>query len=255
MVKLVCYNIEYCEGMEGHWYQYLQFWKTFFPPKNIDKKIAKALKEINPDILALVEVDIGSFRAKKDEVRYFKKELGLKNIIEKVKYPFKSWLKLFHYIPILNKQANAILSNYKFSKVKYHLLSEGTKKVVIEATVHCPKKTTLLLAHLALGKKARVQQIKELTKIVKSIKNPVILMGDFNTFNGIKEINNLLKETNLKDKIKLDKKSNRLTQPAWKPTRRLDYVLVSKEIKVKKYQVLQFPFSDHLPLFVEFSVR
>ena len=255
MVKLVCYNIEYCEGIEGLWYQYLKFWKMFFPPKNLDQKIVDALKKLKPDIVSLVEVDTGSFRAKKDEVVFFEKKLGMKDFVEKVKYPFQGWLKLFHYVPILNKQANAIISKYKFNQVKYHLFHEGTKRVIIEATVSCPKKVTLLLAHLALGSKTRAKQIKELIEIVNSIKNPVLLMGDFNTFKGEEELTNLMKQTHLKDKIELDNYSLRLTQPTWHPMRRLDYVLYSPTIKVKEYRVLNYPFSDHMPLFVEFSFR
>ena len=152
MVKLICYNIEYCEGIEGFWYQYLEFWKIFFPPKNLDKDMVKALKKLKPDIFAMVEVDAGSFRSrKKDEVKFFEKGLGMKSFVEKVKYPFQGWLKLFHYLPILKKQSNAIVSKYKISKVKYHVFHEGTKRVIIEATVNCPKKVTLLLCHLALG--------------------------------------------------------------------------------------------------------
>src|SRR3989338_8969885 len=254
MVKLVCYNIEYCEGMEGLWYQYFKFWRIFFPPKNLDLQIVDSLKKIKPDILALVEVDIGSFRAKKDEVIFFEENLGLNNYIEKIKYTFKGWTRLFHHVPILNKQANALISRYKFEKIKYHVFHEGTKRMIIEASINCPRKITLLLAHFALNKKARSKQIEELIKIVNQIKNPVILMGDFNTFNGTTEIKNLLKKTHLKDKYMLDKAALHLTQPTWHPSRRLDYILVSSSIKVKKYEVLDFPFSDHRPLFVEFKI-
>lgn len=255
MVKLVCYNIEYCEGMEGLWYQYLQFWKIFFPPKGLDQKMVDSLKNLNPDILALVEVDTGSFRAKKDEVLFFKEKLGLNSFVEKIKYPLTGWLSLFHHIPILNKQANAIISRYKITNVKYHIFNEGTKRVVIETTLKCPKKVTLLLAHLALGKKTREKQIDELVGFVNKIKGPVILMGDFNTFQGSKEVSGLLKKTKLTDKSKLDKYSLLNTQPTWHPTRRLDYVLTSPEVKVKKYQVLNYPYSDHMPLFVEFDIK
>ena len=255
MVKLVTYNIEYCEGIEGLWYQYLMFWKMFFPPKDLDQKIINALKKVKPDILALVEVDTGSFRAKKDEVIYFEEKLGMKSSVEKVKYPMQGWTKLFHYVPILNKQANAIIAKYKFTNTKYHLFHEGTKRVVIETTVKCPKKVTLLVAHLALGKETRKAQILELIDIVNKIKNPVILMGDFNTFNGSSEISNILKKTHLKDKISLDKTSIHLTQPTWHPSRRLDYILASPKIRINKYAVLNYPFSDHMPVFVDFTVK
>ncbi|MBU0457035.1 MAG: endonuclease/exonuclease/phosphatase family protein [Nanoarchaeota archaeon] len=256
MVKLISYNIEYCEGMEGIWYQYLKFWKIFFPPKNLDEKIVKALKRLKPDILALIEVDTGSLRARgKDEVRFLEEKLKFKSFVEKVKYPIKGWLKLFHHLPILNKQANAIISKFPFTKVKYHVFHEGTKRMVIEAIVKCPKPITLLVAHLALGGKTRAKQIKELIEIVNGIKNPVILMGDFNTFHGEIEIKELMKKTHLKDRISLDKESLPFTEPAWHPTRRLDYILTSPKLKVNKYSILNFHFSDHLPLMIDFKFR
>lgn len=255
MVKLITYNIEYCEGMEGIWYQYLKFWKIFFPPKKLDQQLVDALQRLKPDILTLIEVDIGSLRSRgKDEVRFIEKALGMRSFVEKIKYPLHGWLKLFHHVPILDKQANAVISKFKISHVKYHVFHEGTKRMVIEATLHVPKKITLLVAHLALGGETRKKQIQELIKMVKAIKNPVILMGDFNTFHGEEEIKDLLKKTHLKDKIGLDKESLPLTEPAWHPTRRLDYILTSPQIKVKKYSVLNFHFSDHLPLMIDFTV-
>ena len=253
MVRLICYNIEYCEGMLGHWWEYLKIWRMLVPPPGLDKKIVNALKKRKPDILALVEVDTGSFRAKKDEVKFFAKELGFGGIVEAVKYPLQSWLRLFHYVPILNKQANAIISKYRISEVKYHVLHEGTKRVVIEATIHVPEKLTLLVAHLALGSETRREQIHELVKIVNSIHNPVILMGDFNTFHGESEIMYLLKHSHLHHKWKLSP-HEKYTEPAVHPCRRLDYVLTCHRVHVRHYHVLDFEFSDHLPLEVDFKV-
>ncbi len=255
MVRLIVYNIEYCEGMTGLWWQYLYFWRIFFPPPGLDQQIVEHLKKLKPDILALVEVDTGSFRAKKDEVVFFEQKLGMKNFVEKVKYPIHGWLNLFHHVPILNKQANAIIAKRKLSHVKYHVFHEGTKRLVIEATIHVPKKVTLLLAHLALGGETRAKQIKELIKMVNNIKNPVILMGDFNTFRGEEEIQVLLEKTHLHHQFEMDKTSQTLTEPTFHPSKRLDYVLTSKQIKVKNYQVLNFHFSDHLPLMVDFDVK
>ncbi len=256
MVKVISYNIEYCEGIPGRWYQYLKLWKIFFPPKDLDQKIIQFLKKLKPDILTLIEVDTGSLRSRgRDEVKFIEEAMGLKSFVEKIKYPLLGWASLFHHLPILNKQANAIISRYKLTKTKYHIFHEGTKRMVIETTVNCPKPVTLLAAHLALGGKTRAKQIKELIKIVNDIKNPVILMGDFNTFHGESEIKELLQKTHLKDKIALDKNSIPLTEPAWHPTKRLDYILTSPDLKVNKYSVLHFNFSDHLPLMINFEFK
>jgi endonuclease/exonuclease/phosphatase family metal-dependent hydrolase len=256
MVRLICYNIEYCEGISGRWYEYLEFWKIFFPPRHLDMKIVNALKKMKADIVALVEVDTGSIRSMfKDEVKYIAKKTRLRNFVEKIKYPVNGWFSLFHFVPVLDMQANGVISKYKFHDVKYHVFHEGTKRMIIEASLKCPKKVTLLIAHLALGSGTRARQIDELVKIVNNIKNPVILMGDFNTFNGKKEIGELLRRTKLDDKISLDKKDLPFTLPAWKPCRRLDYILTSKEIKVKNYKILNFHFSDHLPLMIDFEVK
>jgi len=254
MARLIVYNIEYCEGITGIWWEYLKFWRVVLPPRGLDIKIANHLKSYKPDILALVEVDTGSLRGRRDEVMFFKKALGMRWIIEKIKYPVDGWLKLFHFVPILRMQANAILSKNKLTNVKYHVLHEGTKRVVIEASICLHKKVTLLLAHLSLGKKTRRKQIKELCGIVNDIKNPVILMGDFNTFLGSAEINELLSNTHLSCKFKNKKAGFANTQPAVRPRRALDYVLTSEGVHVKRYVVLNFKFSDHLPVLVDFDL-
>ena len=89
MVKLISYNIEYCEGIPGKWYQYLKFWKIFFPPKNLDQRIIAALKKVKPDILALIENKKWlSVSAKTGNNIEKIKEL-IKNIIEN-KNPYKT---------------------------------------------------------------------------------------------------------------------------------------------------------------------
>lgn len=256
MTRLIVYNIEYCEGFTGHWYEYLQLWKTILPPQNLDINIIDELRHFHPDILALVEVDSGSIRSKKkDEAFIFQKSLGFKSLIEKVKYPTTTWLKLYHHLPILKQQSNAILAKQKITNIKYHMLNEGTKRVIIEATIHCPQKLTLLLAHLALGKKTRQKQLRELINIVNSIETPIILMGDFNTFSGETEIKELLNKTHLKHQYKKGNHKQTLTQPAYHPKKILDYILTSPKIQVENYEVLDFTFSDHRPVMIDFKIK
>ena len=256
MVRLVLYNIEYEEGLVGHWYDYLKIWRIFSQSPKLNQKLINFLKKLKLDIIALIEVDKGSFRTRfKDMPQFIEHQLDFTSLVDWIKYPFVSYLRLFHFIPILSKQCNALMSKYKLYGIKHHMFKEGTKRVVIEASVNCPKKVTLLVAHLALGAKTRAKQIKELAKIVNCIKNEVILMGDFNTFHGIHELDYLFKKTNLKDCAQLDYSKIKYTEPTWHPSKRLDYVLVSKGINIKDYEILKANFSDHLPVLVEFQVK
>ncbi len=252
MVKLICYNIEYCEGIKGHWYEYLKVWRIFHSPKNLDKKIIAKLKQRKPDILALVEFDLGSIRVKKqNELELFEKNLKLKNAVKRVKYSLKGWKNIIFHFPIIRMQANAILSKYKFNHVKYHYLKHGFKRLLIEAEIKIKNKNlTLILAHLALTKKTRKKQLDEIIRIVKKIKTPIILMGDFN-INNEHELDKLFIKTKLKDSSTTKPK----TFPSWKPKKRFDYVLSTKDIIIKNYKTLNYKFSDHKPLLVEFEIK
>lgn len=256
MVRLILYNVEYEEGLPGHWYDYLKLWRILFPPPKLNHELIKYLKKLKPDILALIEVDKGSFRSRyKDIPQLIEHKLGFNSLIDWVKYPFVSYLRFFHFLPILSKQSNALMSKYQLYDIKNHLFNEGAKRVVIEASVNCPKKITILVAHLALGGDTRAKQLDELIKIIKKIKNEVILMGDFNTFHGTQELEKLFKKTHLIDSAKLDYSKIKFTEPAYHPCKRLDYVLVSKGIKVKDYEILKADFSDHLPVLLDFSAK
>lgn len=253
MVRLILYNIEYLEGISGEKMAYLKFWRRLIPPKDIDKKISNQLKKYKPDIVSLVEIGGDYITTRENHINYFKKSLGLKHQVSKVKYKFLGFLNLLRIFPLFKKQSNAILSKNKISHYETKYFKEGIKKTVILADIKVPKKITLILIHLALGKKTREKQLGELIEIVKHIKNPLIVTGDFNTFKGEKEVKKLLEETNLKHRFNLGG-GRKYTYPSFHPRRRFDYILTSPEIKVKKYEVLKSELSDHLPVLLDFSV-
>ncbi|MBR9704762.1 hypothetical protein GOV12_05085 [Candidatus Pacearchaeota archaeon] len=251
-MRIIFYNIEYLEGATGKKYEYLELWKRLIPPKNIQKNIVKELKKHNPDIVSLVEIGGDFISSEKKHVNYFKKNLKMKYHMDRIKYNFKK-ISLFKYIPIFNSQSNAVFSKIKIRKSKVYFLKKGMKRTVLRVDLEKPN-IALIVVHLALGKKTRQSQISELIKIIKKIKKPVVLMGDFNTFGGEKEIKKLLKETHMKHKFRLTNNQT-YTFPSFHPKKRFDYVITSKEIKVKKYKVLKIKYSDHLPLLVDIEVK
>jgi len=212
------------------------------------ENISQFIKKQSPDIVCLVEVDDGSFRAGKiDQAEFIKETLDFKSMACFCKYGKKSPLSK---LPYFHHLCNSVMSKYDFSSIKEHFLKKGNKKLVLEVEIDCGKdKLSLFLVHLALGKRARTKQIKEIAQFVSKNKNPKIVLGDFNTLKGEQEINLFVEETDL-----MVAQHKGKTFPSWKPKKSLDYVLFSKEIKIKKTTVPKVKLSDHLPIIVDFDI-
>ena len=80
---------------------------------------------------------------------------------------------------------------------------------------------------------------------------PVIVAGDFNTFWGTQELDQLLAATGLRSA-----NSEAIpTFPSDRPRRELDFVLVGPEIEVSGFSVADIRCSDHRPLVCDFIVN
>jgi endonuclease/exonuclease/phosphatase family metal-dependent hydrolase len=100
---------------------------------------------------------------------------------------------------------------------------------------------TLLLSHFGLAKSEQINAVATIVKEIKSIKTPIVLMGDFNMVPGdplLSPIRSLLKDT-------LGK--NLLSFPSIDPVRKIDYIFVSPEIKVLEADIPNIVASDHRP--------
>ena len=257
MVRLISYNIEYETGNTGHLYEYLKLWRYLLTPHFMDEKIADFLKQEKPDIVALMEVDLGSIRTRfSNKAEFFKEYLNFTSCASATKYPTWSWAKIFARMPIFRRQGNAIIYKKKFEDVKYHWLHEGAKRLLIQTDIMQGSRIiTLFLAHLALGKKTRAKQIEEIAALVKEIKTPIILMGDFNTVKGDKELSLFLKKTKLHKTYRIHKVSDCNTYPSFCPRKHFDYFFVSNSINVKDFKTLDCKYSDHLPIMLDFNLK
>ena len=253
MPRVISYNIAYTSGIDGSYLDYIKFWRYIFPSKKFDADIIDLLTEQKPDILGLIEVDSGSFRSgMKSEGKLFGKKLDYKSVLEVCKYDPKSMMGFLSKLPVTRFQSNALLSRYELYDIKYHWLSKGMKRVVIEASFDCPCKVTLLVVHLAIGKGVRKKQLDELIDIIKRLKNPFILMGDFNTFNGHAELHDLIARTDL---VRGPTLKSPPTYPSCKPQDVLDYILTTDDIEVTNYEVIPADFSDHMPVLMDFELK
>ena len=98
------------------------------------------------------------------------------------------------------------------------------------------------------GRGARLSQMEFVSGLIKGYRN-VIIMGDLNCGCSSQELSLLLRNADLRMPY-----SNLSTYPSWNPSRHLDHILVSPTIGIESVGVLNYPFSDHLPIAMEISV-
>lgn len=120
----------------------------------------------------------------------------------------------------------------------------------------------------------RARQVKSIAHEIKKLKDePVIFMGDLNTVPPGCRVNGFKAGARDDFSYKNDKSLDILceaglqmvehsdsdpfyTYPTGLPNRTLDYILYSKHWNLENYQVLKdFKFSDHYPVFGEFSLK
>ena len=109
----------------------------------------------------------------------------------------------------------------------------------------------VVMLHLSLGRQSRERQLAYIAEQVAH-ERQVVIMGDMNT-----HMSQLLESSPLKNLAlqPADEGHTTPTYPAWEPSYALDHVLVSSNLQVRDYRVLNCRVSDHLPIAVEIAAR
>jgi exonuclease III len=98
---------------------------------------------------------------------------------------------------------------------------------------------------------ARLEQSKNINKFLYSIDGPKILCGDFNLAPGTQSM--ALLERSMINLVKENNVTTTRSHYYQKPVKFADYILVSPEVDVEKFKVLDDVVSDHLPLLLRFQ--
>jgi endonuclease/exonuclease/phosphatase family metal-dependent hydrolase len=197
-----------------------------------------------PDIVALVEVDLGSLRAGRCQAELIAEHLGHDGTARLCKYAEDS---VYRRLPLMSKQGNAVIASDVVTE-RFHYLEVGVKRLVIELEL---RDVTVFLVHLSVKYRQRQDQLRQLARIVRTVDRPLILAGDFNAFWGEAELELFLQATGLRSANR-----ERLpTYPSVSPRIQLDFVFHSEEVEIHGLAVPRVRYSDHLPLLCDFSVR
>ncbi|MGI9342909.1 MAG: endonuclease/exonuclease/phosphatase family protein [Gammaproteobacteria bacterium] len=243
-VRLLIYNIRYAVGagptqrMPVPGASYL-----FGNPGNLTN-IVNFIKSVEPDIVGLIEVDIGSMRSGRiNQAEEIAAALGHYSSYE-CKYGEESFNQR---IPILRKQGNAFLAAPQITGERFHYFDQGIKKLIIELELD---DVAIFLVHLSLKYRHRHFQLRHLYELVQQSEKPVIVAGDFNTFWGENEIYLFMKAAGLRS-ANIDSQPS---YPSRSPRMELDFILYGEGIEVTDFEIPNIGFSDHLPLICEFEV-
>jgi len=241
-MRFLLYNIRYATGHGVGYHLPLPFTGFFKKTGDTLGEIVSFIRSVNPDIIALIEVDSGSYRSQKScQVRAIARELDHFHVVE-TKYSDES---LANRLPMLNKQGNGLLTNRKIISHHFHYFNEGVKRLVIEVEL---EEVNIFTVHLSLKYKHRQQQLEHLHRMISKSTKPVIVAGDFNTFGGDREVQLFLAATGLVNA----NRSGLPSHPSHAPKRNLDFILHSPEITASNFTIPDIRLSDHAPLICDF---
>jgi endonuclease/exonuclease/phosphatase family metal-dependent hydrolase len=244
-MRILLYNIRYATGTGPAFHLPVPGAGYLRSNRQVLTDITQFIKNEDPDIVGLVEVDTGSIRTGMvNQAEFIAAELGHYSIYE-CKYGTESINTL---VPIVRKQANAFLASPRVHGERFHYFDTGIKRLIIELEL---EEAVVFLVHLSLKYRHRQAQLRTLHELVRGSTKPVLLAGDFNTFWGDHEIYLFMQAAGLKSANTAGLPS----YPSHNPRRELDFILYSDGIEVTNFRVPAVRFSDHLPLICDFEVR
>ena len=192
------------------------------------------------DIVALQEVDGGSFRSGFHcQARWLSQHGGLQHWHVQTNRDLGFWAQ----------HSNAVLSRQKMQSVVEHTLPgfvPGRGAIEVDVVLE-GQAVTIVIAHLALGKRTRMRQLHYLADLLQD-REHAVLMGDFNASNT------WLLESSPLSRTRLSNQASLHTYPSWRPKKDLDHILVTPSLMVSNYRVLQDRVSDHLPVAMDISL-
>jgi endonuclease/exonuclease/phosphatase family metal-dependent hydrolase len=244
-MRFLLYNIRYGTGAAWHYHLPLPF-SGFLrrTQRNLDR-IAGFLKEVQPDIVGLVEVDNGSYRSdRRNQAAFLAKKLGHSHVYES-KYGKRA---LVQRIPILREQGNAFITNQAIKAKDFHYFDKGLKRLVIELEF---ESFVVFLVHLSLLPRHRLRQLTGLYSLFRETTKPVIVAGDFNALWGEHELH--LFQAACGGLLNANADSLP-TFPSHMPRLQLDFVLYSPELRMTAFHIPDVRYSDHMPLVFDFEL-
>ena len=241
-VRLLSFNIQAGTSTARYHHYVTHSWRQVLPHTQRVANLDAIAGLVAPfDIIALQEVDSGSLRSGFiNQSRYLATQSGM---------PF--WCHQSNRkVGTVAYAGNGFLSRFQPDAVEEHRLpgvipGRGTLLVRYGDGFDG---LDIAIVHLALGKRARLQQLRFLARELDSGRH-LVVMGDFNTQADAGPVNEFLETLALRAPTR-----GLPTYPSWQPQRAIDHILVSENLVASEAQVLDVTYSDHCPVALDIEV-
>jgi endonuclease/exonuclease/phosphatase family metal-dependent hydrolase len=238
-LRLLSFNIQ--TGVDTQFYRHYltRSWRQWLPHgRQLPNLNQVAYLVSQYDIVGLQEVDSGSLRSNfLDQTEYIALKAG-----------FSGWhSQVNRNLGPLGQHSNGLLSRFVPTQIQTHKLPGNLpgRGAMLAVFGESGEELAICVLHLALGRRARRQQLDYVTEMIQPYRYAVV-MGDMNCSCQAPELVRLVDSAGLHEPT-----CEELSFPSWRPLRRIDHILVSDSLNVARAQVVNFPLSDHLPVFVE----
>ncbi len=238
-LRLLSYNIQTGIAMSKYRHYLTHSWKHVLPcPERVKNLNAIAGLISSFDIVGLQETDGGSLRS------------GFINLTEYLSTQggFPHWYdQTNRSLGKFAQHSIGILSRFQPGEICEHRLPGMIpgRGALIAKYGEGSNTLLILIMHLALGRRARLQQLAYTRELIADYPH-VIIMGDLNCTSDSHEMKWFLRHTDLREPA-----AGLATYPSWRPSRTIDHILVSNSLQVKNTRVLDHCYSDHLPITME----
>ncbi len=224
-IRVLAYNIKHGRGNDGQ----------------VDlQRAAQVIRRLNPDVVALQEIDVDVTRSGKvDEPAELSRLAGL---------PHHAFGPFFDYLG--GQYGMAILSRGAFLQQRNHRLPDGaeprTSLAVTVAGENGQALFGLANVHFYRTEQERLAQANELLARIKDQSLPTIIAGDFNSTPGSAVLDLFAGQWTVPDKG-----VDRFTFSSDRPNREIDFIMYrpGDAFRVLDIDVIQEPVvSDHRPV-------
>lgn len=245
-MKLLFSNLGYATGISGSLFHHItKAFRHVYQPPAMQRAVLKQFRQIieteRPDVCCLVELDQGSIHSGHfNQIHALMcEDYAVYDIADK--YGTDS---LISRMPFHAGKSNAFLARQAFD-YGFLYFTHGTKRLIYRLTLR--EGLTLFFTHFSLKKEVRARQFVEIRRFAEATDGAVIILADFNIFEGLSELEPLIGDGFLR----LLNRPEEATFSFHRWRHLLDLCLYSPSLESEiGLRIISQPFSDHSALLV-----